>query len=106
MNKKHKNLIAATAGFLVGSGISIFIAKKIKENNADQILKTVKETLSAQGTVSNAWINSERISGEHYGTRTIYNGGANITSDQGETKSIDFIADADTGELFKLEVVD
>ena len=106
MNKKHKNLIAATAGFLVGSGISIFIAKKIKENNADQILETVKETLSAQGTVSNAWINSERISGEHYATRTIYNGGANITSDQGETKSIDFIADADTGELFKLEVVD
>ncbi len=105
MNKKHGNLIAASIGILLGSGLSILLAKKIKENNADKILEIVKNTLSEQGKVSNAWIKGQRIGGDEYDAASVYNGGAKITNEKGEEKSISFVADADTGEIFSVDIL-
>ncbi|MCV3296085.1 MAG: LPXTG cell wall anchor domain-containing protein [Oenococcus sp.] len=99
MSKNHNNLIAAGIGFALAGGLSWLLAKKIKNNNADQVLDQVKQSLSAQGTVSHAWINGQRTGSDDYDVKAVYMGGAWITSNAGETKKIDFIANADTSEI-------
>lgn len=99
MSKNHNNLIAAGIGFALAGGLSWLLAKRIKNSNADQVLDSVKASLADQGTVSHAWINGQRTGSDDYDVKAVYMGGAWITNEAGETKKIDFIANADTAEI-------
>ncbi|MBB6448110.1 putative small secreted protein [Geomicrobium halophilum] len=94
-------IIGAAVGFAAGYAVKEACA--VKTVSPEKALKHVKSNVQNQIPVSGSWIhmNPEHLEKNHL-QYDVYRGGLSST-EEGQTKQLDFVVDAKTGTILELD---